>query len=107
MLDEPSMGLAPILVEQIFDITSPQQKGGHHLLVEERMRRWPFHRRQAVCTGNRAHCDLGPGLRAAGRLNGEEGLPGRITGHKALPGGRGRRVSALCPILPELGHGAQ
>ena len=36
MLDEPSMGLAPILVEQIFDIIKDlNQKGSTILLVEQ------------------------------------------------------------------------
>ena len=30
MLDEPSMGLAPILVEQIFDIIQELNQHGHH-----------------------------------------------------------------------------
>ena len=30
MLDEPSMGLAPILVEQIFDIIKDLHKAGYH-----------------------------------------------------------------------------
>ena len=29
MLDEPSMGLAPLLVEQIFEIILKLQSGGH------------------------------------------------------------------------------
>ena len=36
MLDEPSMGLAPILVEQIFDIIQDlNRKGSTILLVEQ------------------------------------------------------------------------
>ena len=35
MLDEPSMGLAPILVEQIFDIQDLNRKGSTILLVEQ------------------------------------------------------------------------
>lgn len=35
MLDEPSMGLAPILVEQIFDIIKEMHKGGTTILLVE------------------------------------------------------------------------
>ena len=35
MLDEPSMGLAPILVEQIFDIISALNKDGTTILLVE------------------------------------------------------------------------
>ena len=35
MLDEPSMGLAPILVEQIFDIISSLHKAGTTILLVE------------------------------------------------------------------------
>lgn len=35
MLDEPSMGLAPILVEQIFDIIKELHKAGSTILLVE------------------------------------------------------------------------
>ena len=35
MLDEPSMGLAPILVEQIFEIIQGLHKGGTTILLVE------------------------------------------------------------------------
>jgi branched-chain amino acid transport system ATP-binding protein len=35
MLDEPSMGLAPILVEQIFDIIKELNKSGTTILLVE------------------------------------------------------------------------
>ena len=35
MLDEPSMGLAPILVEQIFDIIRQMHAGGTTILLVE------------------------------------------------------------------------
>ena len=35
MLDEPSMGLAPILVEQIFDIIQSLHKAGTTILLVE------------------------------------------------------------------------
>ena len=42
MLDEPSMGLAPILVEQIFDIIAELHKAGTTILLVSRTRRWPW-----------------------------------------------------------------
>ena len=40
MLDEPSMGLAPILVEQIFDIIRALHKSGTTILLWSRTRKW-------------------------------------------------------------------
>ena len=37
MLDEPSMGLAPILVEQIFDIIKNLHKAGTTILLVEQL----------------------------------------------------------------------
>ena len=42
MLDEPSMGLAPILVEQIFDIIKELHKEGTLFCWWSRTREWPF-----------------------------------------------------------------
>ena len=41
MLDEPSMGLAPILVEQIFDIIQELNQHGTTILLVEQNARWP------------------------------------------------------------------
>ncbi len=41
LMDEPSMGLAPILVEEIFDIIREiRREGVTILLVEQRAHRW-------------------------------------------------------------------
>ena len=40
MLDEPSMGLAPLLVEQIFDIIRQLHADGTTILLVEHRRRW-------------------------------------------------------------------
>ena len=41
MLDEPSMGLAPLLVEQIFDIIKELHRAGTTILLVEQNARWP------------------------------------------------------------------
>ena len=41
LLDEPSMGLAPILVEQIFEIVLDINKGGTTVLLVEQNALWP------------------------------------------------------------------
>jgi len=43
MLDEPSMGLAPILVEQIFDIIKELHKDGTTILLVEQNARAALH----------------------------------------------------------------
>ena len=67
MLDEPSMGLAPLLVEQIFDIIKELHRAGHP------------HRPR-------------PG--AAGRRGRQKGIPGRLNGspaERAPPGSASRK----------------
>ena len=48
MLDEPSMGLAPILIEQIFQIVEDLHKAGTTVLLVEQTRRWRFPSPHAV-----------------------------------------------------------
>ena len=58
MLDEPSMGLAPILVEQIFDIIQELHAAGTTiLLVEQNAQHGAVHRPPRLCAGNRQHRD--------------------------------------------------
>ena len=52
MMDEPSMGLAPILVEQIFDIIR-ELKRTHHSAGGTERTDGAFHRRPGLCAGNR------------------------------------------------------
>lgn len=49
MLDEPSMGLAPILVEQIFDIIRALHKNGTTILLVEQ------NAQMALSVANRAY----------------------------------------------------
>ena len=54
MLDEPSMGLAPILVEQIFDIVKELNKAGTTILLVEQNARMALsiaHRAYVLETG--------------------------------------------------------
>ena len=56
LLDEPSMGLAPIMVDQIFAIIAGLQAARHHRAAgrAECLRR-ARHRRPRLCDRNRAH----------------------------------------------------
>ena len=42
MLDEPSMGLSPLLVQEIFNIIRNIHKEGMTILLVEQTRRWRF-----------------------------------------------------------------
>ena len=54
MLDEPSMGLAPILVEQIFEIIQElHETGTTILLVEQNAQMALIYCRPCLCAGNR------------------------------------------------------
>lgn len=54
MLDEPSLGLAPIIVEGIFDlILQIRDMGKTILLIEQNAVHGAFHRRPRLCAGNR------------------------------------------------------
>ena len=54
MLDEPSMGLPPLLVEQIFEIVFEAQSGGHDDPAGRAERAdGAFHRQPRLCAGNR------------------------------------------------------
>ena len=56
LMDEPSMGLSPILVNEIFDIIKEVSAGGTTvLLVEQNAKKAPFYRGQRVCAGDRAY----------------------------------------------------
>ena len=66
MLDEPSMGLSPILVEEIFSIIREVHSNGVTVLLVERNADGAFHRRPGVCAGNRQG-------RAAGQREGNAG----------------------------------
>ena len=59
MLDEPSMGLAPILVEQIFDIIQElHQSRHHHPAGGAERQNGPVRRRPGLCAGIRQRSSL-------------------------------------------------
>ena len=81
MLDEPSMGLAPILVEQIFDIIQELHKAGTTiLLVEQNAQMALSVADRALRAGKRARSSLsGTGEELAKSETVTEGVPRRIT----------------------------
>lgn len=54
LMDEPSMGLSPILVEEIFDIIKEISKSGTTvLLVEQNAKKSIIHRKPCICIRDR------------------------------------------------------
>ena len=79
LLDEPSMGLAPMLVEKIFEIVVEINKSGTTIMLVEQ------NASMALSIANRAYVletgDSGPVRRRRGtgpQPRGQEGLPGRV-----------------------------
>ena len=73
------MGLAPILVEQIFDIIKELHAGGHHHPAGGAERAdGPVHRRPGLCIGDRAHCHDRGGLRPAQERRRTQGVFGKL-----------------------------
>ena len=86
LLDEPSMGLAPILVEQIFDIVKDINAGGTTVLLVEQnalMALGIARRGYILQTGEIVLQDSR--RRADGQPRGPEGVPGRLTAGGRLP----------------------
>ena len=54
LLDEPSMGLSPLLVSEIFDIIQEINKQGVTILLVEQ-KKSAFHRKPRLCPRNRTH----------------------------------------------------
>ena len=54
LLDEPSMGLAPVIVEQIFEIIADLHRRGITILLVEQKRRWRCKLRSAATSSRRA-----------------------------------------------------
>ena len=71
MLDEPSMGLAPILIEQIFDIIAQMNKAGTTILLIEQNAQMALsvaHRAYVLETGKVAVSGTGEELAASDRI---------------------------------------
>ena len=86
MLDEPSMGLAPILVEQVFDIIQSLHKAGTTIRNSlSRTRRWRSPRRPRVRARKRQGIPLRHRRGARKERAGAEGLPRRIAAVRKIP----------------------
>lgn len=66
LMDEPSMGLSPIFVNEIFDIIKEVSESGTTVLLRTECKKL-FHCRQSLCTGNRKYY--------SGRKGGDDLLP--------------------------------
>ena len=74
LLDEPSMGLAPILVKEIFNIIKDiNEKGTTVLLVEQNAKM-----ALSLCYGNRQYRHDGNRCRTGQQSGNSESIPGRI-----------------------------
>ena len=86
LLDEPSMGLAPILVEQIFEIVKDINAGGTTVLLVEQnalMALGIAARGYILQTGEIVLHDSADALE--GQPRGPEGVPGQLTAGGRLP----------------------
>ena len=81
LMDEPSMGLAPVLVDQIFDVIKEMNSRGTTILLVEQdalMALGIAHRAYVLQTGHdRA---VGKGVRRGPRRERQEGVPGNLRG---------------------------
>ena len=101
LLDEPSMGLAPMIIQQIFDIiTEINQQGTTVLLVEQNAQQAlsRAHRAYVLETGRIVREGTGAGT--AARPGGQGGVPrrrlsGRIRRRRGRPCRRGRPRRSL------------
>ncbi len=83
LLDEPSMGLAPMLIAQIFTIiTEINEQGTTILLVEQNAAQALRPRRPRLRAGDGSHREGGRRARDARRRGGAGGVPGRRRGHR-------------------------
>ena len=105
LLDEPSMGLAPMLIQQIFDIiTEINQQGTTVLLVEQNAQQALSRAHRGVRAGDRPDRQGGHRPGPAARPGDQRGVPRRrLITHLSRAGGR--RVSrgrprGLCHTPP-------
>ena len=90
MLDEPSMGLAPILVEQIFEIIQNPPQGGHHHPAGGAERPGgPERGRPGLCAGDRKDRHLRHRRGTAVQPCHQKGLSGRL---RSVPSSRKYRL---------------
>jgi ABC-type ATPase involved in cell division len=79
LMDEPSMGLAPILVERSFEIIQQVHESGVAMLSSSRTRTWRSRSPTAATSSRRAARARGPGEGAAGARGSPQGLPGSLS----------------------------
>ena len=80
MLDEPSMGLSPLLVQEIFDIIRNIHKEGMTiLLVEQNAQMALSVADRRLCSGDRPRGHGGHRCRAADQRAGAQRVPGRLS----------------------------
>ena len=98
LLDEPSMGLAPMMIQQIFRIISEINAGGTTILLVEQNAQQALSRSSpGLHPGDRRGGQVRAGARTAGRPGDQGGVPrrrltaGRVHG-SWKNGGRDRRV---------------
>ena len=80
MLDEPSMGLSPLLVQEIFDIIRDIHKEGMTILLVEQNADGAFGGRPRLCAGDRPHSHGRHRCRTADQRAGPQRLSGRVNG---------------------------
>ena len=99
LLDEPSMGLAPVLVRDIFQILTEINRTGHDDPPGRAKRpHLPWRSFDRLCPGDGLHRAFGPGKISARRSGGSVGIPRPRVG----PGAAGRFLRL--PSLPSV-HG--
>ena len=80
LLDEPSMGIAPILVERIYETIAEINRQGTTILLVEQNANYRARRLQArLRAGDRSGRARGQVERAADQPRSPEGIPGRMT----------------------------
>ena len=80
LLDEPSLGLAPLVIKQMFEAHTAHQRGRHHRAAGRAERLCGAEdRAPRLCDGKRPHRARGQAGRAAGRRLHPQGVHRRMT----------------------------
>ena len=105
LLDEPSLGLSPVLVETIFQVIGEPSRGGDHDPADRAERAAsPEHRQSWVCDGDRQHRDVGQGRRPPRVARCQAGLSRHLDpGALPLQAGSGSADRPLrhCPTVQQ------
>ena len=105
LLDEPSMGLSPILVEQIFEIIRDINSQGTSILLVEQNAQMALSiaDRGYVLETGRVVLE-GPGPRTPHKPDGDRSLPGRTLGERQKSDMSQFTRILLFFVLPHIGH---